>query len=324
MRSALLLMILLISAPPAIADELFVMGGVMRSSILDADDSSYSWQLEYRQHLCEHLAVSLSYLNEGHVPAHHRDGNALQLWVTRELISKRLSMSGGIGPYYYFDTTLPAANGSYTNEHGLGGIASLALIMETETPWLFQLRANWVNTFGQMDTVSALAGIGYRLDLSGPPKSNGDQAESGSEVTENEITLFVGRTITNSFESEHSTSLCLEYRRGLLEYLDWTASWIYEGDTRLIRRDGVASQFWAVKDFNRDRIALGFGVGTYFSIDRQAGSSLNGDRLVSMIATLTGSYRLDPFWSLRTSWNRIVTNYDRDTDVIMGGVGYRF
>ncbi len=27
---------------------------------------------------------------------------------------------------------------------------------------------------------------------------------------------------------------------------------------------------------------------------------------------------------LRTSWNRIVTDYDRDTDVIMGGVGYRF
>ncbi|OGU07216.1 MAG: hypothetical protein A2X82_03135 [Geobacteraceae bacterium GWC2_55_20] len=322
MRGALLLMILLISAAPAIADELYGMGGMMRSRNLDADDSSYSWQLEYRQPLGEHLAVSLSYLNEGHVPAHHRDGNALQLWATGELIARRLSLSAGFGPYYYFDTTLPAANGSYTNHHGLGGIASLALIIETETPWLFQLRTNWVNTFGQMDTVSALAGIGYRLDVSGPPKSDHDQAES--DVAENEITLFAGRTITNSFESEHSTSLCLEYRRGLLKYLDWTASWIYEGDTRLIRRDGVASQFWAVKDFKQDRIALGFGVGTYFSIDRQAGSSLNGDRLVSMIATMTGSYRLDPSWSLRTSWNRIVTNYDRDTDVIMGGVGYRF
>ncbi|MDO9308398.1 MAG: hypothetical protein Q7V04_04980 [Deltaproteobacteria bacterium] len=322
MRGALLLMILLISAAPAIADELYGMGGMMRSRNLDADDSSYSWQLEYRQPLGEHLAVSLSYLNEGHVPAHHRDGNALQLWATGELIARRLSLSAGFGPYYYFDTTLPAANGSYTNHHGLGGIASLALIIETETPWLFQLRTNWVNTFGQMDTVSALAGIGYRLDVSGPPKSDHDQAVS--DVAENEITLFAGRTITNSFESEHSTSLCLEYRRGLLKYLDWTASWIYEGDTRLIRRDGVASQFWAVKDFKQDRIALGFGVGTYFSIDRQAGSSLNGDRLVSMIATLTGSYRLDPSWSLRTSWNRIVTNYDRDTDVIMGGVGYRF
>lgn len=47
-------------------------------------------------------------------------------------------------------------------------------------------------------------------------------------------------------------------------------------------------------------------------------------RPVSAIATFTASYRLRPQWCLRASWDRIVTNYDRDTDVIMGGIGYRF
>jgi hypothetical protein len=50
----------------------------------------------------------------------------------------------------------------------------------------------------------------------------------------------------------------------------------------------------------------------------------NKDNIISGIATMSGSYRLDPHWSLRISWNRIITNYDRDTDVIMGGIGYRF
>ena len=45
---------------------------------------------------------------------------------------------------------------------------------------------------------------------------------------------------------------------------------------------------------------------------------------VSGIVTLTASYRFHPHWDLRTSWYRIVTSYDRDTDVLLGGVGYRF
>jgi hypothetical protein len=109
-----------------------------------------------------------------------------------------------------------------------------------------------------------------------------------------------------------------------MRYLDGTIYWLYEGDNRLIRRDGLAGQFWAVNAFLDDRIALGFGAGAYFAIDHHVGQNQGGYWIISAIATLTGSYRLDPHWSLRTSWNRIVTNYDRDTDVIMGGLGYRF
>lgn len=326
MKSVLLLVIcLLLSAAPAIAGELYGLGGMMRSTNADKNGSSYSWQLEYREDLSEHLAASLSYLNEGHIPAHHRDGNALQLWAKDDFLDQRLSVSGGIGPYYFFDTTTPAANGSYTNDHDLGVIFSLAAIWKTESPWTFQLRTNWVKTIDSIDTVSALAGIGYQLEPSNrQSKAYDAPAEPRDKATNNEITLFVGRTITNSFDSEQSTSLSIEYRRRLMQNLDWTVSWLYEGDTRLIRRDGLTSQLWAVETFQNDRITLGFGAGAYFALDNQSGCDQDDDEIVSAIATLTGSYRLGSHWSLRTSWNRIITNYDRDTDVIMGGIGYRF
>lgn len=321
----MIIVLMLIAPQPADAQEFFGLGGLMRSKNSGADDSSASWQLEYREHLGEHFAASISYLNEGHVPAHHRDGHALQLWTRTDALERRFSLSAGIGPYYYFDTTIPTdSKGAFTNEHGFGGIFSLAAIWQAQSPWLFQVRTNWVRTFGRMDTVSALAGIGYQLDASRPAVSSTSPPEPGEKTTDNEITLFVGRTITNSFESERSTSLGIEYRRGLWRYVDWTASWIYEGDSRLIRRDGLASQLWAVKAFFDDRVALGVGSGAYFAIDRQHGRDRDGRSSVSAIATFTGSYRLNRHWCLRTSWNRIVTDYDRDTDVIMGGIGYRF
>jgi hypothetical protein len=40
--------------------------------------------------------------------------------------------------------------------------------------------------------------------------------------------------------------------------------------------------------------------------------------------TMSASYRINQQWSARLSWNRTVTGYDRDTDIIMGGIGYRF
>ncbi|ACD97128.1 hypothetical protein [Trichlorobacter lovleyi] len=322
---ALTVLLFQCTATAAIADELFGLGGMVQSQNVEKNDSSYSWQLEYREQLNEHFTASLSYLNEGHIPAHHRDGHSLQLWMNTDVVERRLALSVGVGPYYYFDTTVPSTSSTaYTNEHGFGAAFSLASILRTETPWLFQLRANWIQTFGRMNTVSALVGVGYQLDKPSQPKPSYDRQERWDQTCNNEITLLVGRTITNSFDSERSTALSIEYRRRLLNYLDWTLSWLHEGDNRLIRRDGVASQLWVVKNFMDERISLGLGAGAYLAIDQQANHYQDSDRVISAISTLTGSYHLTSRWSLRASWNRIVTNYDRDTDVIMGGVGYRF
>ena len=34
--------------------------------------------------------------------------------------------------------------------------------------------------------------------------------------------------------------------------------------------------------------------------------------------------RLGDHWLTRLTWNRTMTGYDRDTDVILAGIGYRF
>lgn len=72
-------------APLAQADSVSVLAGAMNSG--KEDQSSYAWTLSYMHDLNEDLAVSFSWLNEGHVDDHHRDGHTFQLWgKTRRFI----------------------------------------------------------------------------------------------------------------------------------------------------------------------------------------------------------------------------------------------
>src|SRR5512143_614750 len=99
----------------AYAGEFYASGGVMEN--VHEGRGSYSWQLDYRQGLGEHAAYSVSYLNEGHLPVHHRDGEAVQLWTRTNLFGRRLSLAAGVGPYYFFDTAAAKAGGSFSNDH---------------------------------------------------------------------------------------------------------------------------------------------------------------------------------------------------------------
>jgi len=306
------------------AQELHGFGGLMQNT--DTDEHSYSWQLEYQEGLGEHFAFSIGYLNEGHVPEHHRDGHMAQFWTRTDILDRRLSLAAGIGPFRYFDTTAAKEGASYQNDHGWGVAMSLAATWYTEDRWLFQLRTNVVKTDQSIDTVSTSIGIGYQLEA---PPTRGPLATvtpHRRETTENELTVFLGRTIVNSFNSEHSVAAAVEYRRGLWRFVDWTAGWIFEGDNRLSRRNGLTTQLWATRAVLDDRLSLGFGAGPYINIDhyRNPLQTSERTRAISGIVTLTASYRLTPDWALRSSWNRIVTSYNRDTDVILGGVGYRF
>jgi hypothetical protein len=103
--------------------------------------------------------------------------------------------------------------------------------------------------------------------------------------------------------------------------LDWTIAWLNEGDNRLIRLNGILSQAWLVRAFFDEHLALGVGLGPYFLVDTHS----NEDRYtVAGVITLSASYRFNPNWLVRLSWNRVTTDYSRDTDVIMIGPGYRF
>jgi len=324
MRWGLALLLTIMTCVPVSAQELFLLGGVMQNTATSESDKA--WQLEYREGLGEHFAYSLSYLNEGHVPDHHRDGNAALLWTRVSLLDRRLSLAAGLGPYFYYDTTNAHGSDSYSNRHGWGTMASAAATWYTADRWLVQLRTNWIETYDSIDSLSTLIGIGYQLEAPSGPGPVDSARPVTSAPTDNELTLFGGTTIVNSFDSPDSVAVGLEYRRGIDRYLDWTIGWLHEGDNRLVRRNGLTTQFWLVKAFFEDRFALGVGGGIYIVIDRYQHLLENSEsgKALSGLVTLTGSYRFQQHWDLRTSWNRIVTDYSRDTDVILGGIGYRF
>ncbi|MBT0666577.1 hypothetical protein KI809_19890 [Geobacter pelophilus] len=309
-----LAMLLLPSSHEAVGQEFSLLGGAVKNA--DVHDSSYSWQLEYKESLGANFAAGFSYLNEGHVPNHHRDGHAIQLWGKTDILVHRLSLATGVGPYYYFDTTNNSGN-SYSNEHGLGIIASVAATWYVKD-WLFQLRTNWAGVGGSFDTVSTLAGIGYRLDTS--PAS--PAIRSSTPNTDNEITAYLGQSIVNSFNSESNLASGVEYRRSLVQYIDWSVGWLYEGNNHLVRRNGITSELWGVRNFWGDRFSLSAGGGIYFTVDHYAGKISH--KPLSGIITMSGSYRLHGPWGVRASWNRILTHYDRDADVLLGGISYCF
>jgi len=303
------------------AQELLLLGGATHDSRVSA--STYGWAVEYAQGLGEHAYVTLAWLNEGHIQDHHRDGSVAQVWGRVNLFDRRLSLALGIGPYSYFDTAQAEQGASYANDHGWGVIYSAGLTWYTDRRWLFNLRANRIETQTHVDTTMVLLGAGYQLDAPSTPGPRPTAPSIDGQTTQNEVALFVGQTILNSYESENSTAVAAEYRRGLGRYVDWTVGWLHEGGNHIIRREGVTTQLWLVRPFFDDRLTLGAGAGAYFVVSQENNSGSDDER-VSGIITLTGSYRFDPRWFARFSFSRIVTRYDRDTDVLLLGAGYRF
>jgi hypothetical protein len=317
-----LLALLLIGSAASFAQELSLFGGAIEASGLK--EQSYSWAFDYRHGLGEHAAVSFSWLNEGHVTNHHRDGQTVQLWARTSVLGRRLTLAAGAGPYLYYDTTRPVGT-QYADQHGWGGVFSLSATYYTDSRLFYELRVNRVVTGNSIDTTSALFGIGYQLD---PPRSPGPltgAAHQANKTTDNEVTVFVGQTIVNSFNSERSLATSIEYRHGLLTHLDWTVSWLNEGDARLVRRNGIASQLWAVREAFDRRVAIGVGLGPYVALDWHGGSTLPNNReRLSGIITASTAVRVTPRTFVRASWNRVLTDNSRDTDVVLIGAGYRF
>ncbi len=321
----LLLCTLIVPAGPASGQEIYFLGGEIGD--LETADRSSAWALEYMQGLTKYSAFSVSWLNEGHLPNNHRDGISAQLWGRLNMMHQRFSLEAGIGPYLFYDTKLARGGSEFSDTHGVGAVASLAGVWQMEGRWLVQLRANWIETSSSIDTGSVMLGIGYQLDAP-PIREPLTVAPAHRErTTQHEMTALVGQTIVNSFDSQQSTAQSIEYRHGLARYLDVTIAWLNEGDSRLLRRNGLITQLWAVREFFDDRIALGIGFGPYISIDsRSVSGSLDDEsrKTISGIISLTASYRVTRDWAVRLSWNRIATDYSRDTDVIMAGPSYRF
>jgi len=305
-------------ASPAFSGELSLLDGYGATN--NPVERTFAWQLQYMEGLGENFAYSLSYLNQGHFIAHHRDGDAANIWVRTNLLDRQLTLGAGVGGVFYYDTKL-SANAPPRDQHGWGVMTNVAATWYTKSRVFFQVQGYWIKGDRSFETLSALAGIGYQLDA--PPSEGPDVkgTHPAGRTTENELTLFGGQTVVNIPGAGKSAAYALEYRRGLWGYLEWTAGGLYEGRSSLIDRYGATTQLWLAKPFLHDRLALGIGGGPYFAIDRRVDAS---KVRTPLIFSITGSYRISQEWLIRATWDRIITKYDRDSDIFLGGIGYRF
>lgn len=305
------------------AQELTVSGGLMNTP--NFDESSYSWQVDYRQNFHPYFAASIAYINEGHVTGHHRDGTAWQGWARLPIFQDRIALSLGVGAYYYFDTQ-PMAGGDTANVHGTAPIYSLAATGYLSNWWFYRLTLNRIEPSHNIEVTTATLGVGFWFgrDKKPTPGKLGDAPELYAYVTPNELTFFGGQSVVNTFLSEKSLAYAVEYRRGIIPHIDWTASGIYEGDPKIIRRNGFAAQLWAVNTFSNERISVGAGLGPYIYLDRKHPPGGDAPAAVAPLASLTMSVRLSEQWIVRMMFNRVASNYNRDSDIFLVGLGYRW
>lgn len=320
-----LLMAAALWSMPAPAQEVLALGGLQRTD--DGGETSYGYTYSYQHNLAEHWFASFSYLNEGHVTNHHRDGHSVQIWWRYPFGDRHFNVAIGAGPYRYFDTTDRNADGNSDNHHGWGVLASVAATWYVNGgPWMLQARYNRAQTPSSIKTNTLLLGVGYQLDRGDRGGPVVPAPSRTGNVTQNEITVFLGQTIVNTFGSETSFAKAIEYRSGLARYVSGTVSYINEGESSALRRNGLAGQLWLERAFLGDALTLGVGAGPYYAIDlSERGRTAPQDTSRwSGLLTMSASYRFSQRWVGRLSWNRTVTGYDRDTDIFMAGLGYRF
>jgi hypothetical protein len=309
-------------AAPLVAQEFTGLMGVNTAS--GFTDPTYAWKLEYRQGLGEHFEFSFGWLNEGHFEGHHRDGHTLSFWARQNIAGGRISLALGAGAMRYYDTQDATDSTDYLNVHGWAGITSFDAAYYFRSRWIirYEMNRTWAGT-STIDTWNLLLGVGYQLQAPSKPGPRDWPEQQANPTTRNEVTAYVGRTILNSFNSQQAVAGQIEYRRGLSRYIDASASVIYEGAPVDNSRGGILLELWAGRTFFNEKFELAIGAGPYFAFAGGGSDSTSGSAVLGMI-TPSFSYRFGDHWLGRFSWNRTFTNFDKDTDVFMLGVGYRF
>ncbi|WP_229258481.1 hypothetical protein [Duganella rivi] len=299
------------------AQEVTAYGGTLR--VREADEVTFSAGASYLNPVNEHLALGLVYLNEGHPLGHHRDGVGSQVWFRSNNQQPGWSFGAGIGAYYYFDTVdLHSKTGArYTNDHGWAPIYSAQLTYHyPDSRWYNQLMVTRIRPSGKDATTSLMLGVGYQFN-----GVKGDKLHLEGPATDEAVTVLAGQGITNSLSSETTAIAALEYRRAVGRYVDWTLTALYEGNTAQSKRNGVATQLWLIRSLN-PKVELGMGAGPYFNIRVPDGEGQRSHR--SGLVSVASRYHWSKQVVAEVSWNRVVTDYHRDADLFLIGVGYSF
>jgi hypothetical protein len=308
--------VLAAAAGCARAEDLAVFAGVTDTD--DHTSGSYAWQLEYRQQLLQHFDFSLAYLNEGHVPGHHRDGATAQLWAVTSRWGGRLDLALGLGPYFYFDTQSADSPPGFRDYHGVGAIVTGSLSYHWDAAWFVRLNLSEIHAPGNVDTRTLVLGLGHSLDpVLEKVSTFGQGAPLGSELG-----MFVGQTIDNSSSSPHSRAFGIEYRWSLNPNIDLSAKWLNESDGTAGSHNGLAGQVWLVDPMFARRVTLGLGAGPYLALERRETSDDEYGERVEGIVSLSASWRFARHLLMRLTWDRGFTSESQDRDVVTLGLSW--
>jgi hypothetical protein len=315
---------------PAFAQELHALGGVQYTPSLH--EQTYSYSIEYLENFNDYAYGTFTWLNEGHVTNHHRDGYSTQLWLRWPSASRRLTLSVGVGPYRYYDTTSLAAVG-VTDAHGWGVLGSVAAQWYFRNPWMMELRYNYAHTTSSITTHTALVGFGYQFEHSSAagPVWNTQRYGFYPQGQRFELAVMTGSTVVNNFNSPHGVAWGTELRYRLTPYFDAIATYLDEGDARVVKRRGGAGQLGIKREFLNHHADIGVAGGFYFAHDSDYASPatpllglITTRTQVLGLLTMTATYRVDSGFRLRAYWYRTLTTNGRDTDVVTLGLGWAF
>jgi hypothetical protein len=283
---------------------------------------SSAYGISYRKIFNPYFAGSIGYLNDGHFPGHFRDGVTGEGWLPIDLFTRHVTLSVGGGLFYYYDTVDDTKlSAGYADDHGWAWIGSLdamwSLRGEKLGPFI-EMRLDYTSPSRSIETFSIGLGIGYRGYSDEHTTPDFGVSEG---FLENEIAAYYWKTVVSSFSSQTAHAEAVDYRRHLWKELRGSIGLIHEADTQLVRRSGVTGELWLEPSFNSGLWSIGAGFGGYAAIDKYEPSS--GSH-ISGIVSATLSLRIIKHLDTRFIWHRIVTDYNRDTDILLWGIGYRF
>lgn len=312
-----LLLATLLTALPLAAQELSLGVGPLRGQRLEG--STYAWQIAYAQRIARRTALSFAWYNEGHPRDHHRDGPALSLLRTWPWSNTGV-LAASLGVYRTFDTV--QTRDAYVNQHGLKGLVTL-VAQRPLGDGLWRAHVEAAHTFGGQgfNSRSLMAGVALSLrtadkDADFPPVDRTDEHQV--------LSVSMGKAILNSFSSEQHAAYAIEYRHTLRPWLDWSVTYADEGDLERVDRDGLALQLWLMRNHLGTRLQVGVGLGPALLRTQVPEQSGNHFKMAAR-GTLHLGWRFPHSpWQLRAQWIRTRTRDHKDSDLLLGGVGYAF
>jgi len=152
MKNKLILFLLLIPSI-VVAQDLSVLLGTATENQTNQIDRAFQVEYTYRY---EYIGLSASYLNEGDVIDHKRDGMAAQFRLYAPIPSDRFSLSFGCGPYRWYDTQPTTIARGWAGLYGVTGTYAITDTVIAKASW------NRVESDDLRDSDVFLVGFGYR------------------------------------------------------------------------------------------------------------------------------------------------------------------